>query len=339
MDFSQHQNKAKGKTFQLGCLYVVGLFVLTIVTCIAAVIITGGGADGGMLLLLCLVGVPVLVIGGSLFKSAQLSSGGGRAVAESLGGRLVNPSSADPAERLVYEVAEETARVAGVQVPALYILPNEPGINAFAAGLSLKDAAIGFTRGSVELFTRDELKGVMAHEFAHVLNGDMRISTRLMGITFGLGLLAFVGSNLMFLAGRAPSQNQSRGGAAYWAIGLALWIIGWIGIVFSSLMQLAVSRQREFLADASAVQLARNPRGIADALKKIGSPKVGSGVGNKHAAEASHLFFGDVGFFSLGGLLSTHPDLATRIKRIEPNFDGRFPEQLNPVRTLGTRGT
>jgi Zn-dependent protease with chaperone function len=335
MDFSRHQNKAKNHTIRLGCLYVFGLGVLTIVPTITALLITQG-ADMGALAILCLVGVPILVLGGSLLKSAQLSSGGGRAVAEYLGGRQITANTTDPAERLLYNVAEETARAAGAPMPALYIEDNERCINAFAAGFSPDDAAISFTRGSVELFTRDEMQGVMAHEFAHIVNGDMRISTRLMGITYGLGLLLYFGDGLLYAARYAPpnTQDGNRGGGARATLGLVFVLVGFIGIVFSRIMQATISRQREFLADASAVQFTGNPAGIAGALKKIGCSKVGSGMDNRHAAEASHLFFGDVGIFSFFGILSTHPNLITRIKRLDPSFDGKFPEQVNPVRTL-----
>jgi Zn-dependent protease with chaperone function len=329
MDFGQHQVKAKNRTFLLVCLYGLGLLGLTIVAVIAAVIITGGGADGGVLIVLCLVGVPVLVIGGTLFKSAQLSMGGGRAVAESIGGRQVSPSTTDPAERRFYSIVEDMARSIGTPMPTVYVI-DEPSINAFAAGLSPKDAHIASTRGTLDLLTHDELKGVMAHEFSHILNGDMRMNLRLIGILFGLQLLATTGYYWMFFAGHTTSNRGKNNVAAL--VGGLLMVVGFVGIFFSAIIKAAISRQREFLADASAVQYTSNPAGIAGALIKIGSPGIGSDVPNKRAAEASHLFFGDVcNFFSLGGLLATHPNITARIKRIDPSFDGKFPEQVKSV--------
>ena len=339
MDFFQHQDKAKKRTFLLVCLYILGLLGLTSVVAIA-VFVAMGDSDP-VLPLLCASGVCVLVIGGTLFKSAQLSAGGGRAVAESLGGRQVSNAATDPAERRLYNVVEEMALAAGVPVPTLYIMDNERSINAFAAGFSPNTAVIGVNRGTVELLTRDELQGVIAHEFSHILNGDMRRNLRLIGILFGLQLLAIIGYYALQIVRYVPSSRNKGGGGIVFVllvVGIAFIIVGYIGVFFSSLIKAAISRQREYLADASAVQFTRNPDGIAGALKKIGCRSVGSGVTNPHAAEASHLFFGNVcRLFSLGGLLATHPDLTTRIKRIEPRFDGRFPQRLESVNIFEER--
>jgi hypothetical protein len=180
------------------------------------------------------------------------------------------------------------------------------------------------------------LQGVIAHEFSHILNGDMRMNMRLIGILFGLQLLAVIGYYAMRVMYFIPSGRNSKGGGgialAIVVSGLALMIVGYIGVFFSAIIRAAVSRQREFLADASAVQFTRNPDGLSGALKKIGCPNVGSNVSAAQTAEMSHLFFGNVcGLFSLGGLLATHPDLTVRIKRIDPQFDGRFPKQIAPV--------
>jgi len=295
------------------------------------------GIEEPEILFLCVAGVVGLVILGSVFKTLQLSSGGGRCVAESLGGRQVCSATTDPGERRLYNVVEEMALAAGVPMPGLYIMDNEHSINAFAAGYSPNAAVIGVNRGTVELLTRDELQGVIAHEYAHILNGDMRMNMRLIGILFGLQLLAIIGYYAMRFSSYGLRGGGNRNaGAAVLAIvlgGLALMVIGYIGVFFSAIIRAAISRQREYLADASAVQFTRNPDGIAGALKKIGSPNVGSNVSDAHAAEMSHLFFGNVcGLFSLGGLLATHPDLVTRIKQIDPKFDGRFPQRVERVR-------
>jgi len=329
MDFFQHQAKAKSRTFLLIFLYTLGLIGLTAI--VAVIVLAATGGTEPELLLLCAGGVLVLVIGGTLFKTAQLSQGGGRAIAESLGGRQVCASTTDPAERQLYNVVEEMALASGVSMPTLYIMDDERSINTFAAGFSPNAAVIGVNRGTVDLLTRDELQGVIAHEFAHILNGDMRMNLRLIGILFGLQLLAIIGYYAIVAvryigAGRGDARSKAAAVAALLAVGVSLMVIGYIGVFFSAIIRAAISRQREYLADASAVQFTRNPDGIAGALKKIGARGIGSNVSSVHAAESSHLFFGDVcGLFSLGGLLATHPDLAKRIRRIEPRFDGRFP--------------
>ena len=341
MDFFQHQDKAKNRTFLLVVLYVLGLIGLTGIVAIAVVSLYAAAEApvDPFILLSCVVSFLILVVGGSLVKTMQLSAGGGRAVAESLGGRQVCASSTDPAERRLHNVVEEMALAAGVPMPTLYIMDNEKSINAFAAGFSPNAAVIGVNRGTVELLTRDELQGVIAHEFSHILNGDMRMNLRIIGVLFGLQLLTIIGYFIMrFAGGAARSRDGAKVALLFLLGGLALMILGYIGMFFSAIIKAAISRQREFLADASAVQFTRNPDGIAGALKKIGAPRVGSNIENPHAAEASHLFFGDVcGLFSLGGLLATHPDLTTRIKRIDPNFDGQFPKQVHPVRIANER--
>jgi len=339
MDFFQHQDKAKKRTFLLVFLYSLGLLGLTVAVAIVSIlfcVVVAETDPDPAFMFLCVGGVLALVIGGSLFKTAQLSSGGGRAVAESLGGRQVSHATTDPAERRLYNVVEEMALAAGVPVPTLYIMHNERSINAFAAGFSPNAAVIGVNRGTIELLTRDELQGVIAHEFAHILNGDMRMNLRLIGILFGLQLLAIVGYYAIRMIRFVPSNRNSKGSGGLilliLAVGIALMVIGYIGVFFSAIIRAAISRQREYLADASAVQFTRNPDGIAGALKKIGCPNVGSNFTDAHAAEMSHLFFGDVcGLFSLGGLLATHPNLTTRIQRIDSTFDGRFPKRIEPV--------
>ena len=225
-------------------------------------------------------------------------------------------------------------------------MDNEKSINAFAAGFSTDDAVIGVNHGTVELLTRDELQGVIAHEFSHIINGDMRMNMRLLGILYGLQALAIVGVFMIRFAEEMfnPSESERKKsgdgnffvlaiGLFSFAVGVALAVLGYIGVFFSMIIKAAISRQREFLADASAVQFTRNPDGIAGALKKIGCPAVGSNVMHSKASEASHLFFGSVsGLLSLDiQLLSSHPDLTTRIKRIDPQFDGKFPQQIAPA--------
>lgn len=272
-----------------------------------------------------------LVIGmGGAAKAAQISSGG-RAVASLLGGRLLEPNSAGAEERRLLNVVEEMALASGVPVPAVYLLADEPGINAFAAGFSPADAVVGVTRGCVRLLTRDELQGVVAHEFSHILNGDMRLNMRLMAVVFGITMISSIGGAVLRLGAYAPRRRGSddRGGGigvALLILGALLYLVGWVGVLFGSMIRAAISRQREFLADAASVQFTRNPAGIAGALKKIGGLAQGSRLMAARAAEASHFYFGNGLRESWLNAFATHPPLEERILRVDPNFDGAFPE-------------
>lgn len=273
------------------------------------------------------VGTIVLVSGGSLYRIASLS-GGGHTVAEMLGGRLLHPDTSDPDERKLLNVVEEMAIASGVPVPPVYVMEKESGINAFAAGFQPGDAVIGVTRGCIQNLNRDELQGVMAHEFSHILNGDMRLNVRLMGVLFGILLISIVGwiifRSTIVSSRRSYSNDNKKGGNPLPLLGLALYAIGYIGVIFGRLIKAAISRQREYLADASAVQFTRNPDGIANALKKIGALSEGSKLQEPEAEEASHMFFGDAIGASFLGLMATHPPLTARIRQIDPTFDGDF---------------
>ncbi|MBX3425722.1 MAG: M48 family metallopeptidase [Pirellulales bacterium] len=269
-----------------------------------------------------------LIGGGSLYKVAQLS-GGGSVVAEGLGGKRVYPDSADAVERRLLNVVEEMALASGVPVPPVYMLQTESGINAFAAGYSPSDAIVAVTRGAAEQLSREELQGVVAHEFSHILNGDMRLNIRLIGVLHGLLLLGLIGRIMLRMishSGRRSSDSKSGGGVAVVAlIGLALFVLGYLGTLMGSLIKAAVSRQREYLADASAVQFTRNPGGLAGALKRIGARAIGSRIQAPNAAEASHLFFAQGVWEGLTSLTATHPPLEKRILALEPQWDGKFP--------------
>lgn len=278
-------------------------------------------------------GVILLVGGGSLHLIMKLRRGG-EAVAELLGGRRVQPNSEDPGERRLINVVEEMAIASGVPVPAIFILDREEGINAFAAGHSIHDAAIGITRGALEHLSRDELQGVIAHEFSHILNGDMRLNIRIMGLIYGILLLTVVGRVILEFGASGSRGRRKNDGTAYVVlIGAALILVGYIGVFFGRLIQAAISRQREFLADAAAVQFTRNPAGIAGALKVIGAHAESSRIMAPHAVEAGHFFFANRARSFFGGFFATHPPLVTRIRRIEPSFDGRFdriPRRIPP---------
>lgn len=283
--------------------------------------------------------VALAVIGAaSLYKWNEFSAGGS-AVAESVGGRRVDAHTTNTAERRLLNVVEEMAIASGVPVPAVYVLPDEPAINAFAAGLTTSDAVVAVTRGTMEKLTRDELQGVVGHEFSHILNGDMRLNMRLTAIVFGILVLGLAGRGVLWsLRGaRFNTRGKNGGGviAAIAFIGIALLVIGYVGYFFGRLIQAAVSRQREFLADASAVQFTRNPGGLTGALKKIGGYALGSSLQTSHAAAIGHFFFAQ-GFTSMfGGAWATHPPLDERIRAIDPQFDGRMfdpPEVVDVAR-------
>lgn len=268
--------------------------------------------------------VLLVVLGASGFKVLQLRGGGG-VVARSLGGRQLDPATRDPAERRLLNIVEEMALASGTPVPEVYLLEQEEGINAFAAGHSPHDAAIGVTRGCIETLNRDELQGVIAHEFSHILNGDMRLNVRLIGVLFGILVLAVLGEILMrsaFLSGGSRRNNKDNSGMILLVLGFAVMAIGMIGIFFGRLIQSAISRQREYLADASAVQFTRYPDGIANALIKIGQG--GSRLHSEHAQETAHMFFANGLKHNLGGGFATHPPLPVRIRAIKPDWDGSF---------------
>jgi len=335
MDFFARQDQARRNTKWLVVYFVLAV-ILIIASAYLALLLIFHGASGYQnqgrlpqftlwnpkLFLIAAGGTLAVITCGSLFKTAQLAAGGS-VVAESLGGRLVDADTRDPDERKLLNVVEEMAIASGVPVPQVFVMDQERGINAFAAGHNLGDAAVCVTRGCITTLTRDELQGVIGHEFSHILNGDMRLNLRLMGIIFGILCLAVIGRTLLYTRGNSRDRN------ALPLVGLALMLLGWIGVLFGQLIQAAVSRQREFLADASAVQFTRNPAGLSGALQRIGALTEGSHIESAHAAEASHMFFGSPLKSSFFNIFATHPPLAERIRAIDPNWNGTFP----PVRS------
>jgi Zn-dependent protease with chaperone function len=263
----------------------------------------------------------------SLYKWSAFRAGGS-VVAEGVGGRRIDPHTIDLNERRLVNVVEEMAIASGVPIPAVYVLDNEPGLNAFAAGLTTSDAVVTVTRGTLEKLSRDELQGVIAHEFSHILNGDMRLNVKLAAIVFGILVIGLIGRGILRGLGRGRVSSRGKGGGAVLAIlaaGLILMIIGYLGYFFGRLIQAAVSRQREFLADASAVQFTRNPGGIVGALRKIGGYALGSELATDKAAEIGHFFFAQ-GFRAplFDGFWATHPPLAMRIRAVDPQWDGNY---------------
>ena len=271
------------------------------------------------------VGVCLLILGGSSYKALSLS-GGGPTVAEMLGGRLVSHATTDLQQRQLLNVVEEMAIAAGMPIPQVYLL-SDTSINAFAAGVSPANAVIGITEGTLRRLSREELQGVIAHEFSHIANGDMRLNIRLIGMLHGILLIGLIGYFLvrsLRFAGRSRSSKGGAGLLAIAALGIGLMIIGYAGSFFGQWIKAIVSRQREYLADSSAVQFTRNQDGIAGALKKIGGSAVGSYISSPSAPEYSHAYFVNGLNFFLQPWFATHPPLEKRIRRIEPRWDGEY---------------
>jgi Zn-dependent protease with chaperone function len=274
------------------------------------------------------LGVGGLIVVASLIKHMQLAEGGA-VVARSMGARLVDPSTGDFYERRLINVVEEMSIASGVATPQVWVMDGEDGINAFAAGTEPGNAAVAVTRGCLERLTRAELQGVVAHEFSHILNGDMRLNLRLLGWVFGLVVVAMVGRMLLGVLRRvrvSSGSSRNSGGIVLviLAVGGGLWAVGSIGVFFARLIQAAISRQREFLADSSAVQFTRDPSGLAGALKKIGGFSLGGTVKSPQVPEARHMFFAEpsYGLFRHAG--ATHPPLEVRIRALDPSWDGKF---------------
>lgn len=330
MDFFEHQDAARRKTFLLTTYFILAVLFIICGVYLSIVAAWNMAMDSGegialwepTLFIQVAAAVSAIILMGSLYKIIALSKGGEK-VAEMLGATQVVPDSRDPDDRKLLNVVEEMAIASGVPVPRVYVLRQENAINALAAGLSTRDAIIAVTDGCLRQLSRDELQGVVAHEFSHILNGDMRLNIRLMGIINGILVIAFIGRMILrsMSSGRSSSSRKKGGGGLpVVVLGLALLVVGYVGVLFGKLIKSAVSRQREFLADASAVRFTRNPGGIAGALKKIAGFESGSRLASAHAEEASHLFFVNGLKASFAAMLSTHPALEERIRRIDPLF-------------------
>lgn len=343
MNFFAHQDRARSTTRKLVIFFLFAVLTLIIITSLLVFFLLGfsEGSQGqakfssaalsSEVFLSVSLAVIAVVALGSLFRMAQLR-GGGKVVAESMGGRLLNTGSLDANERKILNVVEEMAMASGTPVPPVYLM-EDTAINAFAAGYKPQDAVIGITRGCIEQLDRDELQGVIAHEFSHIFNGDMRLNIRLMGLLYGIMVIGLIGYYI--LRGsvyRRQSYRSNRKGGGIAVLGIGLVVIGYGGTFFGNMIKAAVSRQREFLADASAVQYTRNPDGIAGALKKIGGFRDGSFIRSTDASEISHMLFSQGLKAGFTGLFATHPPLAERIKRIDPSWRGNFNEE-RPVKS------
>ncbi|HVI58779.1 MAG TPA: M48 family metallopeptidase [Luteimonas sp.] len=305
-------------------MVLFALAVLGIVAAVdlAVVLVFGGGQSGGALAFTTLATLAVIALG-SLYRIASLR-GGGEAVALQFGGVPVPADTTDLHLRRLRNVVEEIAIASGVPMPGLYVLEHESAINAFAAGYSPSDAAIAVTRGAMEKLNRDELQGVIAHEFSHVLNGDMRLNIRLIGVLFGILMIGLIGRKILWYGG---GSGRGRGASAVLVAALVAIVVGSIGLFFGRMIKAGISRTRESLADASAVQFTRQTAGLAGALKKIAGVHEGSKLAARgDAEEVSHMLFGDgVGF---SGLFATHPPILKRIQALEPSFRAENLERL-----------
>jgi Zn-dependent protease with chaperone function len=322
--FFDAQDNAKRATRWLIVVYILATaLIIAGVTFIVGAILYS--SDQGEFLNSAVLGpvailATVLIVGSTLYKTAALSGGGGQ-VALSMGGTLVPTNTTDQLRRRLRNVVEEMAIASGVPVPEIYVMEAESGINAFAAGFTPGDAAVAVTRGTLELLNREELQGVIAHEFSHILNGDMRLNIRMMGVLFGIMVLGMIGRTIL-RSGRYSgllSSRRGRGSGGIVLVGLGLTVLGWLGVFLARLIKAAVSRQREFLADASAVQFTRQTDGIANALKKIGGYKQHSYLQSTDPEEVSHMLFAG-GAARFTSLFATHPPLAERIRALDPSF-------------------
>jgi len=366
LDFFEAQELARRATRRLVLLYLLAVAAVAVAVCLGLgaaytfAVMSGAAAPtrdvvidgrhlGSAFVEIMRHGVPLklyaigagatllVIASATLYRVFQLSAGG-EAVADMVGARRVDPASSDPGERRLLNVIEEMAIASGVHVPSAYVMDGEKGINAFAAGYSPNEAVVAVTRGTLDALSRDELQGVIGHEFSHILNGDMRLNVRLLGVLFGIVCIGQFGQFLIrstaYRTVRVSRENRGPEVALVF-LGIALAMIGFLGLEFARLIKAAISRQREFLADASSVQFTRNPDGIAGALDTIGASQRSTLVGNAHAEELSHMFFVQGVANWMGGLFDTHPPIAERIRRVRPGFQ-RSRYRAARAASLGT---
>ncbi len=332
--FFQRQASARRNTSVLVCLFLAAVVLITLSVCVVGYFVTrsqsGSMAFSQWLMsshgLITALAVVTLIAMGSLIRWADLAGGGTR-VAKMVGARPIDPDTRDSDERKFRNIVEEMAIASGVTVPDLYVMDDETGINAFVAGYTPGQAVMVVTHGALTQLSRDELQGVVGHEFSHIFNGDMRLNVRLIALLAGILMIGQIGTFLFQVsfgsASYARSSRDDRNKLPLAAIGLALLVIGYIGVFFGRLIQAAVSRQRERLADASSVQFTRNPEGIASALFKIGL-KGGYLDTTGHASNMNHMCFGESARMKFSSLLASHPPIDERINAIQPGLLARL---------------
>jgi Zn-dependent protease with chaperone function/uncharacterized tellurite resistance protein B-like protein len=329
MNFFQHQERARRRTWLLGLYFVIAVLAIVVAVSLClylAVLWLAGGnyplrewlQSPGMLWSMIIT--LLIVLFGSARKAWQLR-GGGVALAELLGAREVLPDAANAADRRLRNVTEEMAIASGIPAPRTFVMENELAINALVAGYRPTEAVMIVTRGALDTLSREELQGVIAHEFSHIFNADMRLNMRLMSVLAGILAIGKVGELLLHantrvrFTNRRSGRNEAAGIAFLIILGLAMMVIGYIGLFFGRLIKAAISRQRELLADASSVQFTRNASGIANALIKIRNQH-GSHLISSHGEDMSHMCFGATVPFHLQHLLATHPPLDHRLKAL-----------------------
>lgn len=321
MDFFRAQDDARRRTRLLVGLFLLSLICLLAVANIILYLAFGQTPQQPGFYLATSAAILLIVLASSLFKSLSLRQGG-EAVAQMLDARLLAQPS-NVAEQRLLNVVEEMAIASGTPVPPVYVM-EETAINAFAAGHSINDAVIGITRGAINKLNRDELQGVIAHEFSHVLHGDMRLNIRLIAWLHGIMVLSIIGHYVLRGASASRRDNNNAGIALF---GLGLVVLGASGNFFGKLIKAAVSRQREYLADASAVQYTRNPQGIAGALKRIAADAASPVLTTPAATQISHALFSEGVHMRFNSLFATHPPLDKRIQAIDPQWDGTYERQ------------
>lgn len=342
MDFYRYQDQAKKLSGRLLFLFFAGLVSLSAALTFAGlllwkmtsqVVYINTDSQFWHWYILGNIGILAVLILITALKYSSLCKGG-RVVAEALGGRYVHVNTQDPGDRRLRNVVEEMALASGTPVPSVYVMDDEPGINAFAAGMSINDAVIVATQGAISYLSRDELQAVIAHEFSHIQHGDIRLNQQLAALIGSLMFLGELGRWLSQGTGRRHhigSSSQGKGNSALPLFGLTLMLLGAAGTVWGRLMKSALNRQREFLADASAVQFTRYSAPLADALKKVGGHRYASLVFHPQAETFSHLFFSQGLTQNFRGWLASHPPLQERIRRLDPEWDGQYYANLLPV--------
>ncbi len=343
MNFFEQQDKARKKTFWLVLYFLLAIFFIILaidLVVVGAIIYTNPApyvkvtnfgyllnheAVFNLVIMTALAVSPVIVfiiILGTILKIFALS-GGGVSVANMVNATPISPNTTDFLEKRFVNIVEEMSIAAGTPVPQLFVMENEPAINAFVAGYKPEDTVMVVTKGALTQLSRDELQGVVGHEFSHVYNGDMHINLKLMGILGGLLMIGQAGYFLLRFFGNSNSRSSSdrtdgRIAIAVIIIGIGLLVIGYIGLFFGRLIKAAVSRERELLADASSVQYTRNPQGIIFALKRIQKSEKGTNLNTKNVEDVSHLCFGSARWVMFNNLLATHPPLDKRIEILDP---------------------
>ena len=327
MNFFEHQQLARRNSRVMVLLFALSVIAIVLaVNVVVAVVYAVADAPESAAPTLASVprsvwAISTVVTLGIIFVVSLVNivglAGGGAKVAKMMGARAVASNSQDRLERRLLNIVEEMSLASGVRLPQVYIMDGEKAINAFAAGWSVSGAVVCVTRGTLERLTRDELQGVIGHEFSHILNGDMGLNIRMIGVLAGIVAIGSVGG---FVMRGAFEADDLRAAIPLFLVGLAIFTVGYTGLFFARLIKAAVSRQREFLADASSVQFTRNPDGIAGALDQIRASGAGTLIQGRYAEEMSHMFFGQSVKMKLAGLFQTHPPLEERIRRVHPGF-------------------